>query len=351
MTKRTQGPDTGMTPPAGSVVAARRVLGAAMRRAVPGMRGVTRDLLRGIVGATAVMLAFGAIGTVFAKHWWLFDLASHFRVHYVAAALAAALLALAVRRRVTAIAIVLLAAPHLLVLDTLVRAEAAADPGAASPSLRVSTINVFWRNPSAGRVVDYVRRIDPDILIVQEADDAWRSDLVRLGALFADAAPDGLDDAYGIVLFSRHPIVAVTRVTPTPGGPPYMVAEIAVDGQTVSVVALHPPNPVNARRSALRDRYLAEVAEAVRRLDGPVIVAGDFNSTAWSAAYRDFVGRTGLANTAHGRGWRPTWPVWPPGGIAIDHVLVNDRLAVRDVFRGPDVGSDHFPLTVDLALR
>jgi endonuclease/exonuclease/phosphatase (EEP) superfamily protein YafD len=40
----------------------------------------------------------------------------------------------------------------------------------------------------------------------------------------------------------------------------------------------------------------------------------------------------------------------PVPGIPIDHVLVTPDLVPLRVERGPDVGSDHFPLFVELAL-
>jgi len=83
---------------------------------------------------------------------------------------------------------------------------------------------------------------------------------------------------------------------------------------------------------------------------GPVLVAGDFNCTPWSPFFADLVAATGLSDSARGFGVWPTWnSTLLPLGISIDHVLVSDGLVTRNHRVGGDVGSDHFPVIVDLA--
>jgi endonuclease/exonuclease/phosphatase (EEP) superfamily protein YafD len=89
---------------------------------------------------------------------------------------------------------------------------------------------------------------------------------------------------------------------------------------------------------------------------------GDLNITMWSPYYRRFVSKTGLWNTRQGSGILPTWrPVkirfWRlPSALSwllalpIDHCLVSPAIAVPQIRPGPDVGSDHLPLIVDLRL-
>jgi endonuclease/exonuclease/phosphatase family metal-dependent hydrolase len=47
-----------------------------------------------------------------------------------------------------------------------------------------------------------------------------------------------------------------------------------------------------------------------------------------------------------------SWPVglWPLA-LPIDHCLVSEKVEVVDRWMGPDVGSDHYPLVVDVRLR
>jgi endonuclease/exonuclease/phosphatase (EEP) superfamily protein YafD len=119
------------------------------------------------------------------------------------------------------------------------------------------------------------------------------------------------------------------------------------------VVGLHassprPNDPSDARR---RDLQLDDLASLLEGADGPLIVAGDFNTTPWSPHFQDLVATAGLRNAANGHGYLATWPTafWP-ARIPIDHVLVGGRVAVTHVARGQSIGSDHYPIVADLRL-
>ena len=81
------------------------------------------------------------------------------------------------------------------------------------------------------------------------------------------------------------------------------------------------------------------------------MVLGDLNATAWCYAFRRFLRETGLKDSARGWGYQATWPTgFLPLRIPIDHCLLSPDLKVLNRRIGPNVGSDHFPLTVELAL-
>lgn len=60
---------------------------------------------------------------------------------------------------------------------------------------------------------------------------------------------------------------------------------------------------------------------------------------------------TGLQNGARGRGLAPTWPaMFFPMLIPLDYCLASQEFTVAEVRRGPDIGSEHYPLIVELGL-
>src|SRR5690606_11658512 len=119
----------------------------------------------------------------------------------------------------------------------------------------------------------------------------------------------------------------------------------------VTVIGVHPPHPVRPHHVPVFVAYLQNVAEAVRQADSPVVVMGDFNTTAFSPSFQDLLAATGIENASEGFGYAATWPVAAgPFGLPIDHVLVSPEFAVRDVVVGPAMGSDHAPVIVDVRL-
>lgn len=86
---------------------------------------------------------------------------------------------------------------------------------------------------------------------------------------------------------------------------------------------------------------------------GPRLVIGDFNTTSCPPHFQSFTNTAGLRDSRTGSGIQPTWPaLWfHPLQICVDHCLVSPHFIVRNRTTGPNVGSDHYPIIVDLALR
>jgi endonuclease/exonuclease/phosphatase (EEP) superfamily protein YafD len=142
-------------------------------------------------------------------------------------------------------------------------------------------------------------------------------------------------------LWAILPAFSCATFASSDGGPPF------------TVVAIHLKWPTRAHRWAgpatlagLLDRYPHD----------RLIVAGDFNLTPWSFALRRIDRRFGLERRDRAV---PTWPSQRPLGRAlvplpailpIDHVYAGAGWRTVAVRRGPRLGSDHYPLVVDLAL-
>jgi endonuclease/exonuclease/phosphatase (EEP) superfamily protein YafD len=94
---------------------------------------------------------------------------------------------------------------------------------------------------------------------------------------------------------------------------------------------------------------LAKNARELAASGLPVVMAGDFNATPWSAGW-SVVQQAGLSRATP---LRPTWPAHAgiPALIPIDHIAASAHWVVRNSRRGPAIGSDHFPVEAVLALR
>ena len=236
--------------------------------------------------------------------------------------------------------------------DLWLGGSAAARPG--GEPLRVASANVLSSNPEPGKVLDFARASDADVLVLVDArGERWRGVLAAIGADYPYRAPQGWQEGAPVILFSRDPIVADSVILPPAGHRPYLAADIALGDRTLTVVGVHPssPSPEHPNDSRRRNLQLDYLARLVEGAGGPVVLAGDFNTTRWSPHFEDLMVAAGLRNAADGQGYIGTWPSWFwPAQIPIDHILVKGPIAVASLRRGPATGSDHYPVIADLLI-
>ena len=302
---------------------------------------LTRFLGFGLLGVTLV----GFLG---AWHWGL-DLLSHARLQYAFLAIPVLLIGLVARDRVVltlgVLALVINAgqiAPMYL--------GSTGDPALDSDRLRVLTFNVFDGNRDFEGIIDVVETSGADIVFVHE-----------MGRGVRQALTDGLDgyefameDGWGFASGSGALVRTGMDVTPTTlrAGPSgrYPTVSFEFEGENVDVVGVHPPSPTSPGRTRSRDRTLEDIALWARSRPGEVVVAGDFNASPFSSAYRSFETMSDLTSSIEGAGWQPTWPDGPAFlQIPIDHAFVSDGLAVTTRAIGPRAGSDHASLVIEIA--
>lgn len=303
--------------------------------------------------ATAAGIAGLAAATLFAElgeHWWLFDAFSHFRWHYMLAALVLAGIAFWRASRWFALAALLAGAVHVpSVTTTAGRAPMAASGAVAE--LRIMAFNVWWRSGKLDGLLARVKVAEPDVIVLEEVHGHWQPAIQQLReGRYPHVAPADWHES-GIVILSRHPIAG------SRSGPFTVYADIAVDGRTVRVAGVHMPLPLSGPLWRLQRAAFAELAREARAAGIPFVAAGDFNLTPYSPRFARFLTDSGLRRAALDGFWPNTWPaasglryggpLWR--GFPIDHVLISRDFAVTGAYRGPDIGSDHFPVHVHLA--
>ena len=162
------------------------------------------------------------------------------------------------------------------------------------------------------------------------------------------------DDTYGMLVRSRLPIVnAEVRHFVEETVPSIELTLELASGEPVRLVLLHPrpPRPDIGQDSRLRDAELVMAGREVATFTEPTIVAGDLNDVAWSHSTTLFQELSGLLDPRIGRGLFSTfhaqhwWLRYP-----LDHVFHSDDLTLVKIERLGNVGSDHFPMLIELAV-
>jgi endonuclease/exonuclease/phosphatase family metal-dependent hydrolase len=252
-------------------------------------------------------------------------------------------------------------------------------------ALRVATFNILHgRTVGDGvdpaRLGDSIRRLNPDILALQEVDlDQERSGGADLTAVAAEAmnavahrfvaaisgtpgatwiAATGAEQpgsaAYGIALLSRFPATSwqVLRLPHIPARvpihlpAPHRVILLKEEPRAAILARFETPlGPLTVANTHLafvpgsNRRQLRRIVTELRRLPGPHLLVGDLNLT--SAAVQRVSGLRALAAA-------PTYPAHRPRR-QLDHVLTDDPgLTARHRETPLMPISDHRPLVVDL---
>lgn len=289
------------------------------------------------------------LGMLAAPRFWVVDLAVHFRLQFAAVALAGAvILGTAGRPLGTALALVV-AATQILISAPLISTRAAAAPAPRTPSapIRLAAINVWYRNRQYQRVIDFIGRERPDVVLLAEVTAEWEQALLALSDPYEHRYLTRGRRGTGLLLLSRWPMQAAV-LAGFSDVEPAVAATLFFDDRSLQVLSVHASWPLGPKSSALRDRQLRLVAEFARSQSGPLVVLGDLNVSPFSPRFQGLLADGNLKSAAQGCGWQPTWPVFlPPAGIQIDHALTGAGVYVTAFRRGASLGSDHVPVVID----
>jgi vancomycin resistance protein VanJ len=241
-----------------------------------------------------------------------------------------------------------------------------------------------WRGWLAGGTPRAVRIItfnvrggeNPQLLAIPQGLEGYQADIL----VFQECAEGLLDPTYwpagwtlrfeqGLCLASRFPVLqarSLERVlTGEQGGTGNAVFyRLAASAGTIDLGIVHLETPrkgleplrygnqVGAmeRNVLVREVGSRRLSRWLRQQSDSVIIAGDFNMPVESSIYRTYWGscRNAFSTVGHGFGWTRFLPHF---SIRIDHVLSCSGWRPLRALVGPDLGSDHLPLIVDLARK
>jgi endonuclease/exonuclease/phosphatase (EEP) superfamily protein YafD len=297
------------------------------------------------VATVAAAIALASVAAFFGRYWWMLDLAANFRAHMAAVLVTAALVLALGRWYRTALVVSLAAALNAAAVLPLFIGPTSRPE---STDLRVMSFNLLSDNTNYDEVIGFIAAEDPDVVVLHEASRPWEEAL--------EAA--NLD--YEITRGRTDDLIFGSLVLAKPGSEvqsfgfqvsdPRAIEVVLHSG--VAVLGIHPLAPFPDDQTERR-RFQFEFASlwAASR-DGPRVIVGDFNASPWSDPFRRLRIDSGLRNSQAGFGLELSYPAQasPLLQVSIDHLLHSSDLAVADRRLGPPLGSDHFPLVVDLSL-
>ncbi|WP_193336305.1 endonuclease/exonuclease/phosphatase family protein [Devosia beringensis] len=314
----------------------------------------------------ALLAASLAIAALFGFAVPVFDLLNHAQILLFPATLAGLLIvALALRGKVREIAVIYafmgLAASANVMVPEFIAGLQPRPPATTSDTVTVMTHNLFGLNYDMEQVMAAIRAENPDIIVLQEYFGEQATDLhPLLLASYPFFARCLGGKRANLGLYSRLPFDQAqdgacpnnAYVTDRTG---HILAQFSTPGgKSFSLLTTHMDWPLPMERQ--RDQ-LAGLSDLLASIEGPLIVAGDFNSTAWSYALRNFVAANGLVRETvnlvtfpmrfyYFGAWRDAIPFLP-----LDHVMVRGGVVVHELHAGGRTASDHLPVVFTFSVH
>jgi endonuclease/exonuclease/phosphatase (EEP) superfamily protein YafD len=285
---------------------------------------------------TCVGAMVTAILVLLSPWWWPGECAIHWHWHVAVAAAPGAIILRRWWLAALISAVIIVAIPGLL-------PEATQRAPITNSGLRVTSANPGWFNHQTAATAD--------LLLAQEADVLGVVELtIELQRELQDAYPYRVTEtvgrlAFGIGLFSRYPIrdavclevdwsVLINAVIDTPDGP-------------LRVLVLHPAPPVGSSGFANRNAVLKQASQIASFATEPVLLMGDLNCSPASPAWRRLLRDAALhPSQSIARSWPA--PI-AATGIAIDHILTSEGLALSAITPLRLPGSDHMAISALVA--
>ncbi len=324
--------------------------------ALPGKRRIPKRFK-----ILTVLLLIATVLSALGTFHWVAELFSHFRPYYALLGLlccVALLLLQAWRWMALALLLALWNAYPVaqLWLQGSASAAASAKTAKTTKQLTVFHFNVGRLHEQPSRVTSYLQKHAKaiDVVVLLEARTDFDTALDEIRELYPHQIRHLEDTPFGIALLSKHAF-AVDMISFIPNERyPHIEASIKLPDRAAPLAfyAVHAPPPISADLAAARNAKLDYLArETAAKAKSTPIVVGDFNLTPWSPYFHRFISTSKLRDARPARHFGHTWPVilnHTYAGIAIDHSFAHPSLLLIKRVIGPDLGSDHMPVTVTL---
>ncbi|MFD2516349.1 endonuclease/exonuclease/phosphatase family protein [Salinimicrobium flavum] len=223
-------------------------------------------------------------------------------------------------------------------------------------SVKIIIANVLMTNRSSDEFLKLINKNEPHVVLAMEVNDWWVKELSILEESFPYKMEYPLDNAYGLLLYSKLPLTnPEIKFLKHSDVPSFHATMTLPGGEEFSFHGIHPVAPFPSAKYpdnvGEEELALHKVGALVAKETIPSVVAGDFNDVSWSKTTRFFEDQGDLKNVRLGRGLYNTFNAeslvmrWP-----LDHFFVTEEFRVKEFKRLEKIGSDHFPLMAEFVL-
>lgn len=213
-----------------------------------------------------------------------------------------------------------------------------------NPSLRGYSHNLRFNNSQLKQVEASIRESNADFVMLQEVSRTTIAVVDALADMYSTRVvcefrgDDGVIG--GVAILTRLPVIGTPKCSD-----PFGLGAITVktDAGPVALASIHLAWPWPYEQA----EHMKYMLRRLGQLEGPVILAGDFNMVPWSTIVAQIAETTDTHPVSGLRLSFHRYSLWP--GLPIDHVLIDKNMEAQ-VELLDKFGSDHTALRFDVKL-
>lgn len=219
-------------------------------------------------------------------------------------------------------------------------------------NFKIISINIFSQNDEFQHLQKYLGTETADVIVLQELTPSWQKNVEFIRKEYPYYKEEVRSNNFGIAIYSKIPFKKVSTKNYIDEMHPSILAEISVDGKSVSILATHPVPPLpNQARFERRNKQYELMKQEIDALPNEnIILVGDLNSTIYSPNFK-LVQSDKMKDARSGFGLNNSWNAFIPiFRTNIDQCWVSKKIKVTNFYRGDDIKSDHFPIVAELKI-
>lgn len=279
------------------------------------------------------------------KYHWILDGFSHFRVYYGFYFLVLGLVSLLFKQKWISITNVSLS---ILIFGNLFWFYNPQNSFEVVDEIKILSVNLLSSNSKYEEIFALIENENPDIILFQELTHPFSERLPEISGVYQHSYLNPSNGVFGIGFLSKTKFNFETLYFTSERIPSII---IKLENKNLVLIGTHPPPPISEDLFKLRNQQFDSINIFVRALSSEVVVIGDLNTTSFSPNFSRITEGTSLRDSRLGFGLQPSWNAQIPFiSVAIDHVLVSKEIKVTDRRVGADIGSDHLPVIIEIAI-
>ncbi len=219
-------------------------------------------------------------------------------------------------------------------------------------AIKFLTINVREKNTQYQRLIDLLNKVQPDIFLLTETNQAWYDAVIHLKKQYPYTILRPQENSFGMLFFSKYPLINSEIKFLVEKDIPSCHTHIQFKGKIIQFIGLHPRPPAPSNEAENKDIELIKIAGMTNENHLPTIVGGDLNDVGWSRITQNFKLISSLKDPRVGRGFFNTYnALIPLFRVPIDHFFISKEFKLLQIKRLEKIGSDHFPVLLEVNLE